>query len=161
MELSVSTESELGLGRARLLHLIEVAEQPRMGRGKSARGTHHVRQNILYAPRTICVASEGLLFVGIFSELDMYMLTELCPLPFKTFPACLADMTSRARPPSDWNRHNRFSTQSLVVLEADRLFFNYYHLPRDFASQTLQSCQAHNLLYYCMNRWKSTKKLSF
>ena len=114
MELSVSTESELinctglGLGRARLLHLIEVAEQPRMGRGQSARGTHHVRQNILYAPCTICVASDGLLFVGIFSELDM--LTELCPLLSKTFLACLADMTSRARPPSDWNRHNRFST---------------------------------------------------
>ena len=60
MELSVFTQSELklliltyGLGRTRLLvlHLIEVAEQPRMkegGGGKSARGIHHVRQNILY-----------------------------------------------------------------------------------------------------------------
>ena len=102
MELNVSTESELityiriGLGRTRLLHLMEVAEQPRMGRGKNAWGTHHVQQNILYAPRTTCVASERLLFVGIFSELDM--LTELCALLLKTFPACLADITSRARP---------------------------------------------------------------
>ena len=53
MELSVSTESELityislGLGRTRLLHLTEAAEQPRMGGGKSTRGTHHVRQNVL------------------------------------------------------------------------------------------------------------------
>ena len=114
MELSVSTESELinciglGLGRARLLHLIEVAEQPRMGRGQKRTGNSSCSTEHPYAPRTICVASEGLLFVGIFSELDM--LTELCPLLFKTFPACLADMTSRARPPSDWNRHNRFST---------------------------------------------------
>ena len=44
MELSVSTESELitcislGLGRARLLHLIEVAEQPRMGQGQKRTG---------------------------------------------------------------------------------------------------------------------------
>ena len=89
------------------------------------------------------------------------MLTELCPLLFNTFPACLADMTSRARSPGDWNRHNRFSTSSLVVLGADRLFFNYYHLRRDFASGTLRSCQAHNLLYYCRNRWKSTESFHF
>ena len=134
-----------------MLHLIEVAEQPRMrGGGKSARGTHHVRQNILYRLHAPLCGKRAPPLVEIFSELDM--LTELCPLLFKTFPACLADMTSRARPPSDWNRHNRFSTWSLVVLGADRLFFNYYHLPRDFASQIPQSCQVHNLLYYCRNR---------
>ena len=44
---------------------------------------------------------------------------------------------------------------------ADCLFFNYYCLPRDFASQTLRSCQAQNLLYYCRNRWKYTKSFHF
>ena len=101
----------------------------------SSHSTHH------------CVASQCLLFVGIFfraRHVDRTLSTATINQELSTFPGCLADMTSRARPPSDWNR---FSTWSLVVLGADRLSFNYYHLPGDFAYQTLQSCEAHNLLY--------------
>ena len=88
MELSVSTESELityislglGLGRTRLVHLIEVAEQPRMrgGEAKAHGGLIMFDRTSCIGSMHHCVASERLLFVRIFSELDM--LTELSRL---------------------------------------------------------------------------------
>ena len=102
MEHSVSTESELlrptytSLG---LLYLPEVAEQPSMGGwSKSTRVTHYVRQNILYRLHAaLCGKRVPPLSRNILP--NSTCLTELCPLLFNTFPACLADMTSRARPP--------------------------------------------------------------